>query len=65
MFKVFARNWYKPNASWPNGREPSGTERKTTLATVSTEAEAREICKEYNASHAPGKLSRKAEYTSL
>lgn len=65
MFKVFVRNWWKPNASWPNGREPDGTGRKYTLATVATEAEAQAIAQSYNRTHKPGKLSRKAEYTEV
>lgn len=64
MYKVFVRNWWKPNASWPNGREPDSRARKHTIATnVATEAEARQIAQEYNATHKPGTLSRKAEYT--
>lgn len=65
MYKVYVRNFYKPNASWPGGREPCGNARKYNLGTVATEDEARAMCREYNTTHAPGKLSRKAEYTSI
>jgi len=37
--------------------------RKTYLQRrVSTEEEARRICRQYNETHEPGPLSRKAEY---
>ena len=61
MYTVFVRNWWKRG---PNGREPDPTARKTTIAKrVKTEEEARAIAKQYNAAHAPGPLSRKAEFT--
>ena len=61
-YKVFVRNWWKSNPSWPDGREP-GAGKKTTIARrVPTEEEARDICRVYNATHEPGRLSRKAEY---
>tara|TARA_R110001606_G_scaffold92265_3_gene205320 strand:- start:649 stop:846 length:198 start_codon:yes stop_codon:yes gene_type:complete len=63
MYKVFIRNWWKKNPKWHNGLEPDPTARKTTLTWVNTEEEAREIAQEYNATHKPGILSRKAEYT--
>lgn len=57
---VFVRNWWKieKNQLIPH------LGRKTFLAYNVTESEACEICKEYNNTHNPGKLSRKAEYTS-
>lgn len=62
MYHVFTRTWWRRNPAWPGGREP-GAGRKTTLRrNVETEAEARAICKAYNDTHAPGFLSRKAEY---
>jgi len=62
MYRVFVRNWWKRNKDWPGGLEPNPTARKTTIAKVKTEAEARDICRVYNANHDPGPLSRKAEY---
>lgn len=63
MYKVFVRNWWKPNPSWPNGLEPDTRARKHTLATnIATEAEAQAIAREYNQTHDAGRLSRKAEY---
>jgi hypothetical protein len=62
MYHVFTRTWWRHNPAYPNGREP-GAGRKTTLRrNVATEAEARAICQQYNATHNPGPLSRKAEY---
>ena len=61
-YKVFTRTWWKNNPAWPGGLEP-GLGRKTTIARrVETEEEARAICKRYNDTHTPGRLSRKAEY---
>jgi len=63
MYRVFVRNWWKRNTSWPNGLEPDGGARKTTLEkNVKTEEEARRIAQQYNAAHTLGRLSRKAEY---
>ena len=64
-YKVFHRTWWIKNKDWPGGREP-GAGRKTTLAKrVETVEEARAICKQYNDTHDPGFLSRKAEFESL
>lgn len=65
-YRVFVRNWWRLSNgphSW-EGREPAPGARKTTLARRCTEAEARRIAQQYNATHEPGKLSRKAEYES-
>lgn len=60
-YKVFVRNWWKRDAA---GRlVPDSSARKTTLATRLSEAEARDMCAQYRATHPPGPLSRKAEYT--
>lgn len=62
MYTVFVRNWYKRSTT---GIVP-GPGKKTVLKkNVETEAEARAICQLWNANHKPGKLSRKAEYTSI
>ena len=64
-YRVFTRTWWKHNASWPDGREPS-IGRKTVIARhVYSEESARDMCRVYNANHEPGKLSRKAEYESV
>ena len=65
-FKCFTRTWWRRNPAWSGGREPDASGRKTTIAKrVQTEEEARAICKQYNDSHEPGFLSRKAEYMEL
>lgn len=60
-YRVFTRTWWRRNPAWPEGREP-GAGRKHTIATHVYYAEARAICAEYNATHDPGFLSRKAEF---
>jgi hypothetical protein len=60
-YTVFTRTWWKHNSAWPNGLEP-GVGKKTRIARNVSETEARQICQQYNATHKPGKLSRKAEY---
>ena len=62
-YNVFVRNWWKLNASWPNGLEPHAGP-KRYLERGLTEEEARRCCKAYNDTHKPGPLSRKAEYES-
>lgn len=63
MFNVFVRNWWKENPSWPNGLEPEPRAKKTYLFRgLETEEEARIHAKAYNATHKPGRLSRKAEF---
>lgn len=65
-YRVFVRNWYKVNPAWPNGLEPDGNARKTTIATnIVGEQAARTIALEYNRTHKAGKLSRKAEIESI
>lgn len=67
-YRVFVRNWWKeadPN-EWPDGLEPDSNARETTLhKSVDTEQEARELAKEYNRTHEPGRLSRKAEFDEI
>ena len=61
MFIVFTRTFWKENAAWPNGLEPQ-LGRKTTIRTFSNERDARECTQQWNATHKPGRLNRKAEY---
>ena len=63
QFHIFTRNWWKNNPSWPNGLEPHAG-RKTTLGYADTQDEARAMCKEYNSTNKPGRLSKKAEFES-
>lgn len=62
-YNVFHRTWWRRNPSWPDGREP-GAGRKTYLRRGVTLEEARQLCAEYNRTHNPGFLSRKAEFES-
>jgi hypothetical protein len=61
-FHVFTRTWWIRNPAWPNGREPGAGRKSTLRRHVETESEARAICQQYNTTHKPGFLSRKAEY---
>ena len=61
MYKVIKRNWWIDNPDYPNGLEP-GPGPSTYIRTFESEAEAREFCKNWNATHDPGKHSLKAEY---
>lgn len=63
-YNVFHRTWWRSNPSWPNGREP-GAGKRTYLARHVTYEDARAIAKQYNDTHNPGKLSRKAEFESV
>jgi hypothetical protein len=64
-YRVFQRTWWKENPSWPHGLEPVAG-RKTTVAVVETEEEARDLCKKLLAeTHRTAKqirLSLKGEY---
>lgn len=61
MFNVFVRNWWKENENYPNGLEPCAGKKTYKKRNVS-ESEAKLYCKEYNATHNPGRYSRKAEF---
>ena len=65
MYNVFVRTFWK----WQYNQYGQKTKtphlgRKSYLARNISEDIARRICKEYNESHNPGELSRKAEYES-
>ncbi len=62
MYRVFVRDWWRRNSAWPNGLEPCAGPKRTLQKNVKTMGEARTICKGYNSTHTPGKLSRKAEF---
>ena len=61
-YAVFHRTWWRPNPSWPDGREPGVGERQYLHLGVETEEQAQAICREWNETHDPGPLSDKAEY---
>lgn len=68
MYVVFSRRWWKENPAWPNGLEPDSRAPKTKHATCETEAEARGLCRELNATEnltaRQRRLGVKFEYTS-
>ena len=65
MYECYIRNWWKEETD-RHGRKklvPHPHARKTLLAWARTEEEALKICEDYNSTHNPGKLSRKAEFS--
>ena len=66
-YEIRVRNWWKANPEWPNGLEPCATpwNKAYKIGTASTEKEAQAICQDWNATHKPGRLSRKAEYSEI
>jgi hypothetical protein len=65
-YNVFHRTWWKDaeTPGWPNNLEPE-VGRKTYLACGVPFGQAHAICQEWNAAHAPGRYSRKAEYEEV
>lgn len=66
LYRVFVRNWWRYETSSFSGQRrlvPNPGARKSTIARHVTIDEALSICERYNATHKPGKLSRKAEFT--
>lgn len=65
VYNVFVRNWWKKHPKYPGRLEPDAAAEKKYLAHgLATEKEAQDMAQKYNASHDPGRLSRKAEYES-
>ena len=62
MYRCFTRTWWTENPKWPDGLEPRCGQRYTIARNINTEEEARRICRNYNDTHDPGRLSKKAEY---
>jgi hypothetical protein len=62
MYTVFVRDWWRMEKGT---RVPYPGAPKTIIDDdVETREEALELCKEYNDTHDPGPLSRKAEFMS-
>ena len=61
MYRVFTRVFWKHNPDYPNGLEPHLGRKHTLKKNVETLKEAQAIAREYNDTHDPGPLSRKAE----
>jgi hypothetical protein len=62
-YQLFIRTWWRANKLWPGGLEPYPG-KKRIVGYVHTEDEARARCREWNATHDPGRFSRKMEFTS-
>ncbi len=60
-YRIFTRTWWKENSDWPDGLEPAPG-RKYCIGTAQNRADAIELCDQYNSSHDPGRLSKKAEF---
>lgn len=60
-YNVFHRTWWVENPAWPKGLEPCLGKRHYLAEHVVYE-DAREIQKEWNDTHEPGRLSDKAEF---
>lgn len=59
-FEVFVRDWWRIERGV---RVPNPGAEREILDTGLSLDEARELCREWNDSHEPGELSRKAEFT--
>ena len=59
-YKVFVRTWWRLDG---RGHRIPGAGRPRTIARGCTLEEARTVAQGWNATHAPGYLSRKAEFT--
>lgn len=66
MFRVYVRNWWREatpeDGRWPNDLVPNSGDKGRRIGSASTEEEAQRLCREYNSTHQPGRLSKKAEY---
>lgn len=58
MFHIFYRTWYDAA-----GRPKAG--KKQTLLHISTEKQAREVCKEWDDNNADKRRGRKAEFQKI
>lgn len=61
-YTVFVRDWWHYGAG--GKLEPCGATEPVILATGVSWGVARQMCEDYNDSHDPGPLSRKAEFES-
>jgi hypothetical protein len=63
MYRTFTRTWWRIE----NGKRVPGTGRRSYAGhdRFETEDEARAYCRRWNETHAPGLLSRKAEYEEV
>jgi hypothetical protein len=64
MYTIYTANQWKRNSEWPDGLEPDGYGKPRKIGTAETEAEARAKCTEWNEKNKPGRLVRRASYSS-
>jgi hypothetical protein len=65
-YRCFTRTWWRPNPTWPDGREPGpGRKSYSRHPKNVTWEEAREYCRKFNETHDPGPLSYKAEFEEM
>ena len=62
MYTVFHRTWWIENPEWPNGLDPCAGEETVIQQNIPTAEEAQAVCRVWNDTHDPGRLSRKAEF---
>ena len=63
LYRIFTRTWWRYNSAYPDKREPCpGRRNYRGHPQRLTYDEAREYCRQWNATHDPGPLSRKAEF---
>ena len=61
-YTVFTRTWWRNYPSWPRGLEPCAGRRYIHERNLTYE-QALRYCEQWNSTHKPGRLSRKAEFT--
>jgi hypothetical protein len=65
MYDVFIRTWWKYEYKNGNQVKVPHVGRKSFIARRVLLERARQLCEDYNNSHNPGPLSRKAEFESV
>lgn len=65
MYTVFTRTWWTENSDYPDGLEPCAGRKQTLQNGVESEREAKLIAQEWNRTHKPGRLSKKAEFMEV
>ena len=63
-YSTFTRTWWSEDPKYPNGLRPDVGRKSYHSRNVQDEDAARQECQEWNATHKPGRLSRKMEFES-